>query len=477
VFAAFLGIYLLVAAGHVETIDVSESIAVSQQIVNHGVLWVTGFPTTPGGGVVPGVGGHLFSPHDIGLALIFTPISLLLRWTGLSPQLGGFLYTLVDAVFSALLVAVFFRFSVGLTNRLRPSLWAAAVLGLCTIVFPYAHTTFDAMPTAFFLLLSVYATWTAAKRTSTRYLLAGGCAAGAAVLIRSDSLILIAPLAFWVIWRFGVRHISRHFTGLLAWFTPLVIAALVTGWYDVARFGSWLNNGHAHDPQTKTSSHLWYGLAGGLVSPGKGLVFFAPPVVIALLGWRRFIRDEPGLSATIVVGAGAYLIFVSRLINWSGAEAWGPRFLVPITALLLLPLAGYFARWDRLAWYVQMLCILVCSCGLAIQVAGISVWEAAIDRVHGGRLQLTAFHSSEILYAWQAAWRGIHSHPPYPSTLQGGIVPPPVPHLDFWWLGGFGSTSHHAVPAKIVAGALAVATLAIVGCLYRRLTKRVAIRS
>lgn len=105
-FVAFLGVYLLLAAGHIESIDVSESIAASQQMVSHAVVWVTGFPTTPGGGVVPGVGGHLYSPHDIGLALIFLPISALVRLTSPPIPTSDLLYSLVDPVFAALLVTV-----------------------------------------------------------------------------------------------------------------------------------------------------------------------------------------------------------------------------------------------------------------------------------------------------------------------------------------------------------------------------------
>lgn len=364
-------------------------------------------------------------------------------------------------------------FAVSLTKRVAPSFSATAILGCCTLVLPYAHCTFDAMPTAFFLLLSFYLAWRASNvgRALTQF--GAGCAMAAAVLIRVDSLIVIAPLSCWMLWRFGFERRSRDPRALLTIFAPVAVALLITGWYDIARLGSWLNNGHAHDPQTRAITPLWYGLVGILASPGKGLLFFAPPFLLALLGWKKFLGEQPALGLSVVSGAAAYVLFVSRLANWSGAEAWGPRFLVPTFALVMLPLPGLLSGWSRFSRIAKAWVLVLCAGGLAVQIAGASVWATAIDRLHGP-LQAAAFHKSEILYAWKALWRGMRGGTPYPSTLHGGIVPPPVPHLDFWWMGGYTGAIGHRVLALMVAAALGATVIVAGARLYRIVPQKLA---
>jgi Na+/proline symporter len=92
IFLAALLLFVLTASGHIQTIDVNQSKAVSQQMVAHGQVAITGFPTTPAGGTVIGTGGHAYAEHDIGLAIIFVPISAMLQWHWISPANAEFLY-------------------------------------------------------------------------------------------------------------------------------------------------------------------------------------------------------------------------------------------------------------------------------------------------------------------------------------------------------------------------------------------------
>ena len=88
-----------------------------------------------------------------------------------------------------------------------------------------------------------------------------------------------------------------------------------------------------------TLQGLWEGIYGPILSPGKGLLLYAPILILALVGWRRFGREAPG-GLLLVAGlcAVAVLVHANTLIVWLGGWAWGPRFVIPIIGIALLPL-------------------------------------------------------------------------------------------------------------------------------------------
>ena len=72
-----------------------------------------------------------------------------------------------------------------------------------------------------------------------------------------------------------------------------------------------------------------------LVSPGKGILFFAPPVLLALWGARPLWRRAPWLGGAVLATAALHFGMISSLSFFGGDWAWGPRYLV-----VLLPLAA-----------------------------------------------------------------------------------------------------------------------------------------
>jgi hypothetical protein len=79
------------------------------------------------------------------------------------------------------------------------------------------------------------------------------------------------------------------------------------------------------------------GLVMSLVTPGKGLLVWAPAVLLAAASAREFWRREPavalGVGVTLVTG----LLFFAAYLFPEAGYSHGPRTLVPIVPLLLLP--------------------------------------------------------------------------------------------------------------------------------------------
>lgn len=76
------------------------------------------------------------------------------------------------------------------------------------------------------------------------------------------------------------------------------------------------------------------GLAGLLVSPGKGLVFYAPVVLLAAFGWRRL---APTARFLLFAVPAMHVLVVVRWSWWEGGAAWGPRLLLPVLPLICAP--------------------------------------------------------------------------------------------------------------------------------------------
>jgi hypothetical protein len=85
------------------------------------------------------------------------------------------------------------------------------------------------------------------------------------------------------------------------------------------------------------------GLHGFLCSPGKGLFFFSPALLIALFGWRKMSVARPVWTAIAAATGGVFFIAMCKWQNWPGGWCWGPRHIFQIHALLILGIAPLLA--------------------------------------------------------------------------------------------------------------------------------------
>src|SRR6202035_3105209 len=80
------------------------------------------------------------------------------------------------------------------------------------------------------------------------------------------------------------------------------------------------------------------GLYGFLLSPGKSVFLFAPPILLAIPGVRKLARMDRGLAVIAGATALVYLLLYSCRTQWEGGFCVGQRYLVPAIALLCLGL-------------------------------------------------------------------------------------------------------------------------------------------
>jgi len=343
-----LAVLLLAAPGTIDVADGQSMFGVTRAIVERGDVAIQVAPgyTNPG---VPGLHGQYYSKYGPAQSLLAVPLYLLGR--ALEPLVPAFyrpeLPNMAASALPVLATAATTVLLVLCAVELGAAAWGALGLGLiyalATPAAVYATQWFSEPLTALAVLAVFYLLLRDRhdrdEPTVWRPLLAG-VALGLAVATRVEALLFAPPFLLYALlparWR-AVR--------VAAFALPLAVILAGLGLYDAVRFGSPLDTGYVnasawdqHDLHPEHSlPSLLDGLYGLLLSPGKGLLEYAPVTLLAPLGavllWARRRAETALLLGVIGIDTVAH---ANVLIRWLGGWSWGPRFLIPVLPLALL---------------------------------------------------------------------------------------------------------------------------------------------
>lgn len=309
----------------------------------------------------------------------------------------------------------------GCTRRLAALVGLA--YGLATPAYVYATLAYGHQASACALLASFSLLWAdPARREALRMGLAGFLAAYASVIelqVGPVSAVLGLYLFAQVL---GKR---RRPSALAEFAVGAVGPTLLLLGYNQLAFGSPWDMGYFHEvarifrdvhsaanplglgrPDAQRALNL---LWGGY----RGLLFYAPILVLALPGWivlgMRKLWGMAAVSASVVVAV--FLVNLSYP-EWTGGWSTGPRLLVPLLPFALLPVAALLARGGRAA---RIAAIGLTIAGAALMLLFLGVGGRIPHQFPGGELR------DPLLQVVWPLWRGA----PLPS----------------WWVGGrFGKT-------------------------------------
>jgi hypothetical protein len=178
--------------------------------------------------------------------------------------------------------------------------------------------------------------------------------------------------------------VGRLFGWVAVGAAPFVLLVLV---YNYVRWGSWLEAGYALQPTPGRlqvpvfGERIPIGLWGMFFSPGKSLFLYSPPLLVGLLGLPRLYRRAPEVLAALGLTALPIVLVYSRFLFWAGDYAWGPRYLVFLAPLLMVPAAVVLddvltatRGWGRRLQLAGL--ALVAALGIGVQVLGVSfIWD------------------------------------------------------------------------------------------------------
>ncbi|MFI5395284.1 MAG: hypothetical protein ACHQ9S_07090 [Candidatus Binatia bacterium] len=194
--------------------------------------------------------------------------------------------------------------------------------------------------------------WAGTGEERPRAWLWAGLAVGTAFATRLGSVILAIPAVLLLLGQRPRRVRSILGRGLSFVLGSMPGIALVL-WYNHLRFGSPFITRSETDLGAVGqlfvpwfSTYHWEAMAGLTISPGKGVLWYSPPLVGVVLLAAPLARRHCAAFAALGVYAVAGLMFFGRLTFWHSDWAWGPRYVAPL-CLAAAPLGWWL--WQQLA--------------------------------------------------------------------------------------------------------------------------------
>jgi hypothetical protein len=441
-------VYLLTFSGTVKSddelfiIDTTDSMAVRGSLLLNETVYLRGLQTTD------------VEPAQPVLAIPLYWLAYHVPWMG-----NVHAIFLFNPIVIAALAVLFFFYALDLGYGERTALIATLLLGLTTILWPYAKTFFREPLTTLNLFAAAFflerwrRDFTAGGRRQWLWLGLGAGMTVLALLSKEAALIILPALVALAYpgWDVIARHrrtVVKIGIGLGVLALVLALALLfyrnqieaLTGRYLVlGRIGAFFEG----------LPKAWWGTAGYLLSPSKSIWWYSPPLLLALgsplvLPGRRWRESILPLTLTLLFAVSYAAI---RRELWHGGASWGARYMVPLTPFLMiaaLPLLDQIL--DRQRWWPKMGLALLVLLGFAVQVGGVYVNIHSYYTYQQDVTGLTPWHDSII---WSVRW----------SQAVGSLLFLPGAGTDLIWLA--------AKPDWVSIGVIAAALLLAAGLLWR----------
>jgi hypothetical protein len=381
-FLFLLSVYLLTYSPRFHSSDGLAVFSTAESLVRRGEWDADQIRWMGLGQGILGVDGHLYTRKGVGQTLLALP----LVWLGmLVPGWGAATTALLfNSLVTAATAVLLFYYLGALGYERGVALAAGLIFGLATLAWPYAKTFFSDPLAALCLLAAAIALLRLHQSERIAYAFGAGLALALSVAARYANAALI-PLFGLALLAYQLSNSrtpvsslrslsavikSQNWRAWLAFAAPLAMAAIGLVVYNLVRFGDPFNTGYL--PEESFSGVWWQGIAGLLVSPGRGLFLYAPVLLIALPAAPAFFRRhrlEATLAAAVILG---HLLLYGKWFMWHGGYAWGPRFMVATLPFFVLAVAPAM-EWATISARRWRGFLVLAGLSGLIQVLGLSV--------------------------------------------------------------------------------------------------------
>ena len=239
--------------------------------------------------IVKSPNGRCYSKYDIGLSVTAVPLYLLGRTLGGSDpadmytvSTAKFLVSTLAQIATAATCAVLYILAFHISKNELYAFTLAFLYGIATIAWPYAGLFFSQPLIAFLLTVAVTLVLKYPPSHTGAYV-AAGIALGWACLTRLDTLPLTFVIALYAFyrWKKDENSITILLKNSFLLGFPIFIAIIIYISVNALRTGSLTQFGYANEGWT---TPFFTGLFGLLLGPGRGLLFYSPLALLAVIG-------------------------------------------------------------------------------------------------------------------------------------------------------------------------------------------------
>jgi hypothetical protein len=315
----------------------------------------------------------------------------------------------MNTVLTGLTVGVFSLLIRRFGFSLRAQVWIPLMYGFSTFAFVYARYDYNKCLAAFFLLTAFYFWIAYQDEQNVLFLLVSGVFLGLLITLRLEMGIVFPVWCYSTFHR--IRQTRRKPSELFALIIPVLFGFLFVYGYNRHYWQGGLQGGY----ETGFGLNPFPAMVGFLLSPGKS-VFLFNPVLLLLPFVIRSFRNHSADGFRLWSGTVGFLFLLYCFWgNWWGGWGFGPRHLVPLLPLLMLPLAVVIdGDWLR----YRLPLVLSGIIGFSIQLTGSAV--AFTDVIY----TLMKAEVTEPQLIWNPVWNPILQHGLFLSHM-------PLPMWDF----------------------------------------------
>ncbi|WP_455141211.1 hypothetical protein [Candidatus Hodarchaeum mangrovi] len=379
--------------------------------------------------------GTIYSDKPPGLSLLAVPIywigdfigTIIGLNTGEDPWIIDdfvkFLIILCVLIFGAFVAIKFYDFLKMLGISHQNANYTVLLFSLGSLFYTYIGTFFSHGITAGFLVLTLY--------YATKYKQTGKCSSlifssfFAGYIVVCDYIYLFfLPFHFIYIflpfpWKINEiikewkRIISNYLIPILIFTIPVVLCGLIILFYNFICFGDPLSTPYSYAVFFKNNQHfansMFEGLQILLFSTHHGLFTFMPIILLGVLGFIPFYHKKNELALLCISLSIFQILLYSKYFLPTGGLAYGPRHLVTIIPLLIIPLAFLleykdFIKKDRPIYSKVIKITAICLGALTFIINFAGGWvgvyppyEGMLDPIWG---TIDANGHLEILFSW-----------------------------------------------------------------------------
>ncbi|MFW6286790.1 MAG: glycosyltransferase family 39 protein, partial [Candidatus Sumerlaeota bacterium] len=300
---------------------------------------------------------------------------------------------LFNVIVTALTGVVLLLIIVEATGDLTAGFVTGLLWGLGSVMWFYSRTFFTEPLAGLCVLVAIYGMMRSfrpglGKTAANSWLIIAGLALGYGCLVRLDTVIFCPALGLFAMfghhdhvrpgdahtWKAALLEDLRTpnpWLRLLLLAAPVMAAGGLIALMNTLWYGSPLSSGYSDQPEgIAFSTPVLAGLYGFTASIGKGMFFFSPVLVLMFVGVRPLLRRRAVFGVASLLAALMFLLVMSKWQNWAGGWCWGPRHILQLHALLILPVGFWLAEGFTAARRKVVLALLVV--GVAVQVYGCS---------------------------------------------------------------------------------------------------------
>jgi hypothetical protein len=338
--------------------------------------------------------GHWYNGYPIGGPVLTSPLIVVAvevmhllhpvigRFHSSQPVIEGFLADDFDQahpviemeVASALLAAAaVMMFSIGrMFLPVNRAVWLALLFALGTSAYSTAgRAIWQHTPSMLLLTIVIYLLLRAEQRPE----LAGwaGLPVALSYTVRPTDALFVMVFTAYVAWRHR-RYLWKY---LLA---AAPVAAVFLG-YNFSVYHALLSP-YYHSDLSGFLPQYWsrwgVGLAGDLISPGRGLLAFTPVFLFAVWSMLRQKWNTPLAPWLTALAVAHWMAVAAYISNWWAGHCYGPRFFTDITPIFVLFLIPYLERWESLRSAARIAFVALAMVSVGIHLRG--GWSLAVYR-------------------------------------------------------------------------------------------------